>query len=240
MKRRLARLWQARLLPLVAVLCCLADGRASVTKPTPMTPVTVLEKMRAAYTRVEEYQEHMEVKTAQSDGSVVMERFVYSFKKPNHVRLDLETPHSGMVILYPDRNGKVLVKRSADSRFLTLRLRPDSRLLGAHPWHRIDRSDMGLLIENIRHSLTDQRRGPISMSEKDGVIIIRVLATDHFRPAAVTLYDFSIDSAVWLPVGVTESTAEGRLTRETRVDNLRLNPGLPDSFFDADSGYNSR
>jgi hypothetical protein len=40
---------------------------------------------------------------------------------------------------------------------------------------------MGLLIRNIAHSLTDQRRGPLEVSEDEKDIRIRILAEDHFR-----------------------------------------------------------
>lgn len=214
------------------ILFCAAYAWASA-EPAP-TPASVLERMREAYAAVEEYQIDMEVRTLQSDGSFEAEKFTYSFRKPDHVRLDLETPHQGAVVIYPDKNGKVVVKRSETSRFLTLHLRPDSRLLRAWPGHRIDQSDMGLLIENIGHSLTDQRRGPIDMSQKDNLLVIRVLAVDHFRPAVHTLYEFLIDPSTWLPAGVTESRANGQLVRTTGFENLRVNPELPGSFFDPD------
>jgi outer membrane lipoprotein-sorting protein len=199
------------------------------------TPEVLMEKMRAAWDGVEEYQENMEIRTLQSDGSFKVERFIYSFKKPDHIRLDMETPHPGAVAIYPDRDGKVVVRRSATSRFLILHLQPDSFLLGGRPEHRIDRSDMGLLIQNIGRSLTDERRGPVDVFEKDGIVWIRVLAADHFRSGIVTLYEFRIDPKVWLPVGVTESTADGRLVRVTDHEKLRVNPRLNDSFFDPDS-----
>jgi outer membrane lipoprotein-sorting protein len=199
------------------------------------SPDVLMEKMRAAWDGIEEYQENMEIRTLQSDGSFKVEKLIYSFKKPDHIRLDMEMPHPGAVAIYPDRDGKVVVRRSATSRFLILHLQPDSFLLGGRPEHRIDRSDMGLLIQNIGRSLTDERRGPIDVFEKDGVVWIRVLAADHFRSGTVTLYEFRIDPKVWLPVGVTESTADGRLVRVTDHQNLRLNPRLSDSFFDPDS-----
>jgi outer membrane lipoprotein-sorting protein len=202
----------------------------ALAAPTP-TPTAILEKMRETYAGVQEYRTNVEVRTSESDGSVRIEKFVYSFKKPNHVRLDLETPHQGAVVIYPDENGKVVVKRSESSRFLTLHLRPDSRLLRGRPGHRIDQSDMGLLIENIAHSLTDQRRGPIDTSQRDNLLVIRVLAVDHFQPSVQTLYEFLVDSSTWLPEGVTESTPEGRLARTTSFKNLRINPDLPGSFF---------
>jgi outer membrane lipoprotein-sorting protein len=217
----------------VVLLCCVAFAWAWAEPLT--TPSSVLERMRSAYAAVGEYQTDVEAKTVRSDGSLETERFLYSFRKPNHVRLDLKMPHPGSVVIYPDKNGKVVVKPFETVGFLKLRLSPDSRILRARPGHRIDQSDMGLLLENIGHSLTDQRRGPIGISEKDGIMVIQILATDHFRSNTVTLYEFRVDPRIWLPVGVKESTAEGQLERVTSFENLKLNPGLSDTFFDVDS-----
>jgi hypothetical protein len=176
-----------------------------------------------------------EVKTFQNEGSFEVEKFVYSFRKPDHVRLDMETPHQGMVAIYPDKDGKVLVKHREESRFLSIRLRPDSSLLKGYPGHRIDHSDMGQLIEHIARSLTNEKRGPIDLSERDDSVDIRVLAVDHFRPDVLTLYEFFIDAKTWLPTGVTEMTPGGKVTRITRFRNMRPNPNLPSSFFDTDA-----
>ncbi len=219
------------LVAVLALSCVIPTWGSS--EPAPSS-TGLMEHMRAAYARIEEYQVDMEVRTLEKGDSYDTEKFVYSFKRPDHVRLDLAVPHTGMVVIYPDREGKVLVKRREASRFLSLRLPPDSRLLRGYPGHRIDQSDMGRLIENIARSLTDEQRGPIEMSEKDGSVLLRVLAVDHFRPDRSTLYEFLIDAATWLPTGVTEMTPEGEVVRMTSFTNLRVNPRLPAGFFDTD------
>ena len=70
----------------------------------------------------------------------------------------------------------------------------------------MDQTDLGLLVRNIAHSLTDQRRGTIKISEQDCCLLVEVLAEDHFFSGVLTLYRFSIDKTRWLPVGVEEFT----------------------------------
>ncbi len=222
--------WPALLvLLLVAALPSAAFGSAE-------TAMTVLENMRAAYEQVDAYQARMEVNTAKADGSREVERFVYSFRKPRQVRLDMETPHPGAVVIYPDKNGNVYVKLRRKSMLPALHLRPDSRLLKGYAGHRIDQSDIGLLIGNISHSLTDQRRGPMETSEEGGFVTLRVLAADHFHPDMMTYYEFRIDEKTWLPSRVIEMTPEGRIKRITTLENMRINPDLPGSLFDTGRG----
>jgi outer membrane lipoprotein-sorting protein len=106
--------------------------------------------------------------------------------------------------------------------------------LRAASGQRLDQTDLGLLIKNIGHSLTDQRRGPAEVLEEGEYIRVQVLADNHFQKGVETRYQFLIDKKLWLPVQVEESTPEGRLEREIILQNLRTNIGFPDSFFHLD------
>jgi outer membrane lipoprotein-sorting protein len=187
---------------------------------------TLLKKMEAAHAQVNDYQASVEVKTYQRDGSFETMKFLYTFQKPGWIRLDFESPHEGLTLVYPDKNGEVVVRY-----FFTIHLAPDNRFLQSSSGQRIYQTDLGLLIRNISRSLTGQRRGPAEVTENGRDIHIRVLADDHFRGGVVTLYRFVIDKKLWLPVEVDESTPDGILERTVVFRNLRLNINLPSHFF---------
>ena len=191
--------------------------------------------MEAAWAKVEDYRTRVEVRSFGSDGSARVQKFLYTFKKPKWVRLDMETPYPGMVLVYPDESGKVSVRPLKGAHFLTLHLSPDSRLLKVSSEQRLDQTDMGQLIGKISHSLTDQRQGRPNIIEEGGEIVIRVLAADHFRPGVITLYGFRIDEAFWLPVTVEEASPTGRLERIVTFQDLRINTGITRAFFHAGS-----
>jgi outer membrane lipoprotein-sorting protein len=195
---------------------------------------SLLKNMESAYAQVTDYQTNIEVKTYSGEGSFAIQKFLYTFKKSDRIRLDFETPHSGMVLVYPDQNGKVVLRPPGLGRFFTLHLAPDNSFLRMSSGQRVDQTDLGLLIKNIGHSLTDQRRGPAEFAEDDGNIRVRVLADDHFQKGVETLYQFLIDKKLWLPAEVEESTPESRLERKIIFHNLRINTGVPDSFFRMD------
>jgi outer membrane lipoprotein-sorting protein len=196
-----------------------------------MEPAMVLEKMEQAYDKVKDYQANVEVRTSKSDGSFDTEKFLYTFKKPEMIRLDFESPHSGMILVYPDRNRKVVVRPWPFFPFFKLHLDPGDPILVSHSGQHIDQTDLGLLIRNIGHSLTDQSRGPPEVTEKDGTVEIQVLAENHFRKGILTIYRFSTDEELWLPVKVEESDSAGRLERTMIFRNLRTNIGIPESSF---------
>ncbi len=187
---------------------------------------TLLKKMEETYAGVKDYQANMEIRTYRKDGSYKAKRFLYTFQKPNRIRLEFESPYAGMIAVYPDREGKVALRW-----FFTIHLAPDNSLLQESSGQRIDQTDMGLLIEKMAESLTDHRRGALEMTEDEQEIRIRVVADDHFRKGVVTQYRFVIDKKLSLPVRVEESTTSGLLERTIIFRSLKMNIDVPDSFF---------
>ena len=190
--------------------------------------------MKSAYNKVYDYQAKVEVNTYDHDNSFTTENFLYTFKKPNQIRIDLETSHPGMILVYPDRNGKVGVRPSGWASFLKLSLAPDSFLFKVSSDQRIDETDMGLLIENIAKSLTDERHDQPVIEEAGEHILVGILADNHFRKGVLTRYEFLIDKNTWLPVQVSEFTPKGLPERRVTFNDLKVNIGVKDSFFQLD------
>jgi outer membrane lipoprotein-sorting protein len=220
-----------RLLPVVLLFgAAISYGSEEASQET----WTILKRMEDAYALVKDYRAKMEVRTYRENGSFETDRFVYTFKKPKSIRLDFETPHPGMVLIYPDKDGKAVIRPSGLAHFLKLHLAPDNPLLRVSAGQSVDKTDLGLLIENIRHSLTDQSRGRPEVSTENGYIRIHVLALNHFRPLTITLYDFFVDETLWLPTKVVESDPHGRLERTVTFESLRVNAGVSDDAFRLD------
>ncbi len=196
----------------------------------------IIGKVKAVYAQVEDYQMETEVKAYHEGQAVETERFLYTFKKPNHIRIDMESPYAGIILVYPDEDGKVAVKPGGLFGFLKLHLSPDSAHFRTTAGQRIDQTDIGLLIQNIDHSLTDKRHGEVKVSEQEGRVLLEVLAEDHFLAGVLTLYHFSLDKTRWLPVEVREFTPDGILKREVRFRNFRTSIGVPESFFRINEG----
>jgi len=187
--------------------------------------------MKAASAHVNAYRVETEVTTYRRGRVDGRQRFIYTFEKPGRIRIDMEFPHPGMVMIYPDAQGKVLVRPGGWASFLNFHLSPDSRLLANAAGQRIDQTDFGLLIRNIAHSLTDQRRGPPRLTTEDGKWVLEVLAEDHFRQGVLTRYRFTIDQATDLPASVQESTPEGKMERAVTFRHLATSPHLPENWF---------
>jgi len=209
----------------------LLTGPGGARAATAPDAETLLAQMKEAWSQIKDYRATVEVTTRKADGAFEVRKFLYTYKKPGCIRLDLESPHRGMIVIFPDEEGKVFVRPSGIARLFRFHLAPDSpRLVGASG-QRIDQTDLGLLIRNIGHSLTDGRLGPVAIAREGKRVLIRVLAADHFRPFKATLYRFFLDEDLHLPVEVEESTTEDQLERRITFGDLRLNAGVPESLF---------
>jgi outer membrane lipoprotein-sorting protein len=216
---------------LVGLSALAAGPRAAGSAPSAELAPDIIGKMEAAYARVEQYRTETEVRDYRAGQVVETARFVYTFRKPDHIRIDFLSPHRGMTLVYPDEQGRAVVKPGGWLGFLKLRLAPDSARLRSPSGQRIDQTDLGLLIQNIARSLTDRRRGEMKVADQDGRTQIEVLAEDHFLPGVLTLYRFTVDDATWLPVEVQELTPEGVPKRQVSFANLRTSVNAPESYF---------
>ncbi len=196
--------------------------------------------MKDAYARVTCYRTDAEVEEYREGRVRERRRFIYTFKKPDHLRIDMESPHPGLVLVYPDEGGKVSIKPGGVAHFFRLRLAPDNPLLESRTGQRIDQTDLGLLIRNIEHSLTDRLYGKVGISERNGRIVLDVLAADHFLPDVRTRYLFFIGTKTWLPTEVDEYTEDGILKRKVIFRDLKILTDIPDRFFrlDGEDGGN--
>jgi hypothetical protein len=75
----------------------------------------------------------------------------YSFQKPGYVRMDFTQPHSGAVLIFNPVSGKVTLWPFGVGTLPILHLSPTNSLIQDERGHRVDRSDIGVLLGNIRH-----------------------------------------------------------------------------------------
>jgi outer membrane lipoprotein-sorting protein len=218
--------------PLTLIIILYSFSIVFASGKTILDPVTLIANMERVYAAVYDYQAKIEVRTYRGDTSFDVERFLYRFKKPYLLRIDVESPRAGATLIYPDKKGKAVIRLPGFARFFPLHLDPDNYLLKkGSSGQPIDKTNLGLLIENIGHSLADQLYQAPNVKEQDGNIVIQVIAQNHFREGVITNYRFFIDRGSWLPIRVEESNPNGRLERSITFNDLKVNVGLSDKIF---------
>jgi outer membrane lipoprotein-sorting protein len=199
---------------------------------SPADSEALVARMEAAYQQVHDYQTRLVITGfGKDDAFRSRQELMYRFKKPNRIRIDFISPHSGMTILYPTSEEKVLLKPPGWASMFSLRLDSRHSLLEVSPGQQINRTDYGVLIANIRHSLTDMFLGELEVQVLPARTVVRVLSDNPFKRGNPTRYIFAIDDELSLPVHVTEMDPDGGLQRTVDYRDLKINSGLSEAIF---------
>ncbi|MDG0023887.1 DUF1571 domain-containing protein [Trinickia sp. Y13] len=153
----------------------------------------------------------------------------YSYRKPGFVRMDCIRPHAGTTLVYSPETGKVTLWPFGFGRLPKLALSPDNPVIQSPQGHRIDRSDIGVLLVNIREL---QRHGDTQVV---GVETIGTRRASHVivtgepgqRVAGVCRYELWFDLGLGLPVKAASEGAWGKLIETVLLDDLRID--VPES-----------
>jgi len=140
----------------------------------------------------------------------------YFYRRPGWVRMEFIQPHRGMVLIYDPGTGRVHLWPFGPKNVLVLTFTPDSPVLRNQRGHRVDRSDVGALLANLR-----ALRAAGSMSLLDGaevagrpVTVLDIVGSAGVTIAGVHRYKVWLAQDTLFPLRV-ESFAVGDSPIET-------------------------
>lgn len=179
------------------------------------------------YRRVESYQ--VTLKSSYGDNSDIIR---YSYKKPGFVRMDFVQRYKGAVLIYSPLTRKVRLWPFGGG-LLSLTLNPDNRLIQSPTGQRVDQSDIGALLNNIKAL---QRNGETTILGEElaaGTRTVRlaVAGTGNFVVGNVHRYDLWLDRATLLPLKVVSRDANNDVIETVVMDGLEINVKFTDEFF---------
>lgn len=160
--------------------------------------------------------------------------FHYAYRKPGFVRMDFVSPHHGAVLAYDPGEGKVRLRPFGEHALPALTLSPSNPLLRDRSGHRVDRSDVGVLLRNV-HAL--QQGGATVTEGKEtigGRTALRVSVTG--APAHVVdgvhRYRLWLDAEDGFPLKVVSFADDGGAPLETvTLDDVEIDVAFPARFF---------
>lgn len=156
----------------------------------------------------------------------------YSYKKPGFVRMDFVQPHKGAVLIYNPLTRNVRLWPFG-GRLFSLTLSPENRLVQSPTGQRVDRSDIGVLLDNVK---TLQRNGETTVLGEEIVagkktVRLAVAGTRNFVAGNVHRYDLWLDSATLLPLKVVSRDVKDHIIETVVMDDLEINVKLADELF---------
>ncbi|VEA66727.1 Uncharacterised protein [Serratia plymuthica] len=157
----------------------------------------------------------------------------YSYRKPGYVRMDFTRPHSGAVLIYNPVNGKVKLWPFGVGNFPVLSLSPTDSLIQDANGHRVDQSDFGVLLNNIRslqHEGTTTPLGEDIIAGKS-TLHLSVVGPEGKTVDAVHRYDIWLDKKSGFPAKVVSYALDGKMLETVFMDAMVINIHFPPDFF---------
>ncbi|WP_042269286.1 hypothetical protein [Paraburkholderia heleia] len=154
---------------------------------------------------------------------------LYGYRKPGLVRMDFIRPHGGATLTFNPESGKVKLWPFGIDTFPRLTLSPDNHMIQSPQGHRVDESDIGALLVNVRELQLrgdTQVVGAETIGRREAAHVIVTCRTGQFV-SGVFSYKLWFDLSHGLPVKIV-SEGESREPIETvLMENLRVD--VPES-----------
>lgn len=175
------------------------------------------------------YQCRIDSRSANGDRTLMR----YSYRKPGYVRMDFTEPHHGAVLIYNPDSGKVRVWPFGIDTLPVLSLSPSNSLVQDPNGHRVDQSDVGTLLRNIRQL---QQGGQTTVVGKETLAGQTVLHLSIIGPTGASIggihrYEVWLEGSHSFPTKVVSYAADDRLLETVIMDALVFNLHFPTDFF---------
>ncbi len=181
------------------------------------------------FEQLESYQLRIHSQSALGDSTIIR----YSYLKPGYVRMDFVEPHSGAALAYNPVSGKVRLWPFGMGMLPVLSLLPTNSLIRDKSGHRVDQSDIGVLLGNIQRL---QQGGKTVVVGEEKLGQQPVLHMSITGPAGISVdnvhrYDIWLENDQNFPVKVMSYDASEQLLETVVMDAMVVNLHFPAHFF---------
>ncbi|CAI1689985.1 Uncharacterised protein [Serratia fonticola] len=199
---------------------------ANAAPTTPPDPIVLAQEQ---FAQIAAYQCRIDSRSAQGDRTLMR----YSYREPGYVRMDFSEPHRGAVLIYDPDSGKVRVWPFGIGTLPVLSLSPSNSLVQGPNGHRVDQSDVGTLLRNIRHL---QQRGKTTVIGKEALagqaaLHVTILGATGVSIDGVHRYEVWLEDSHAFPTKVVSYDSNDREMETVMMDALVFNLHFPADFF---------
>lgn len=157
----------------------------------------------------------------------------YFYRKPGWVRMEFVQPHPGALLVYDPGKRRVRLWPFGLERALVLSLDPDNPLIRGPHGHRVDRSDVGALLENLlalraRGSARDLGRGAVF---ERPAVAIEVAGAAGLSVAGVHRYQVWLAEDSLFPLRVKSFAVNGNWIETVDLLDVLTGVRFPGDFF---------
>ena len=156
----------------------------------------------------------------------------YRYQKPGFVRMDFIKPHKGAVLIYRPDTGKVRLRPFGIMKPLVLTMKPTARLVRSPSGHRVDESDLGVLLQKAKELADQGTLRQLREEERFGVPlnVFEVTGEPDVQIDDVHRYLLWMDPSLKLPRIVESYNTDNQLLEGLVLDDLAINPDVSRAF----------
>jgi len=192
------------------------------------TPPDPLARAIEHYRTVDTYR--VTIHSTHADGE---EYIRYFYKKPGLVRMEFIRPHAGAVLVYNPATQSVHLWPFGVKHFPDLSLSPGNLLIRSSRGQRVDRSDVGVLFENIRALEVGGNTVVEGEENINGHKVVQLVVTGsgNFAVAGVHRHELWLDTESQFPVKGISRDQQNDIIETVMMEELEINVPLPDTLF---------
>lgn len=210
------------MLPALILAAALSGTPFAGTPPDPLA--AAIEQ----YQTVKSYR--VTIRSWHDDGE---EHIRYHYRKPGFVRMEFIRPHTGAVLVYNPSTQRVRLWPFGVGRFPELNLSPGNLLIRSSRGQHVDRSDVGVLFENVRLLQTGGDTKVSGEAHLDGRTLLHLVVTGAGGVAldGVHRYELWLDTTSQFPAKVISRDLQDAIIETVKMEELEINAELSDTLF---------
>ncbi len=166
-----------------------------------------------------------------SEGPGGNQHLLYAYRKPGLVRMDVLSPYAGAVLVYSPYRQQIRLWPFGLS-WPSVNLSPDHPLVTSPRGHRVDKSDVGVLLRKV---LQMQQTGQTTVQNEEAQIsgwaAWHLVVLGPAGPDEVARYELWLDRQLLFPLKVISSDSRGNRLETVWLEQIELDPVFPDNFF---------
>lgn len=205
---------------LFAIVCTLL-GSGAMADP--------LHEAQARFQALSTYRVTLRSIAADGAGQVIR----YFYAKPGWVRMEFVEPRRGMVLVYDPTARKVRIWPFGVDRVVSARFAPDNPLLRDPNGHRIDRSDVGALLENLVALRAKGRMTTVGEEELAGrpTSVLDITGERGATVNGVNRYRIWLANDPMFPLKVESFAVGGGAIETVDMTDAEVDVDFPDGLF---------
>lgn len=184
-----------------------------------------------SYEKVDAYRVTLRSKSPGSS-----EEILYYYKRPGFVRMEFIRPHGGAVLVYDPVEKRVRVRPFGFLKSFVIGLSPGNPLVRSARGHRVDDSDIGALLDNVKKLQAGGKAVTLEEVPAGGpdAAVVRVEGEGDFTVDGIHTYVLLLERESFLPLKVSAYGPDGELIEEVLMDDLETDVQLHEELFRLD------